>query len=83
MHNPKLKQALLKNNEQADQYYKLLHRVFIQTDDGAKLLDIWLNAVMMTEGHEYGKDPYDVGRVEGRKAFVREIYLQSKQAEER
>ena len=70
-------------NEDANEYQKLLHQVFIENPQGTKLLDIWLNTALMTEGYFYGKDPYDIGRMEGRKEFVREILLQSQQAEDR
>lgn len=76
----KLKQKM---HESGNEYQKLLHQVFIESEHGAKLLDIWLDAALMTEGHFNGKESYDLGRMEGRKEFVREILLQSKQAEDR
>lgn len=76
----KLKAKLL---EDGNEYQKLLHRVFIENKEGAKLLDIWLNITLMTDGHSFGKEPYDLGRTEGRKEFVRDILNQSKQAEDR
>lgn len=67
----------------SNEYQKLLHKVFVENKDGEALLGIWLDATLITEGHSYGKDAYDLGRIEGRKEFVREIMIQSKQAEER
>lgn len=72
-----------KQLEQANDYQKLLHRVFVQSEDGKKLIDIWRHTALMTEGYFQGKDAYDLGRTEGRKEFVRELLIQSKQAEER
>lgn len=73
----------LKMLESADEYQKLLHRVFVESKQGAELLSMWKDLLVVTDGHAFGKDPYDLGRTEGRKEFVREILLLSKQAEDR
>jgi len=72
-----------KQLEGANEFQKLLHDVFVVNKNGAKLLEQWLHIATFTDGFAYGKDAYDLGRIEGRKEFVREIALMSKQAEDR
>lgn len=86
MNRHKIQQARQYNQkiqEDANEYQKLLHRVFVESEDGQKLLDHWSHIALFTEAHMTGIDAYNLGRTEGRKEFVREIINQSKQAEER
>ena len=76
-----IKKHKAKTLEQSNDYQKRLHRVFRQSEDGKELLKIWEAALTMSEGHMFGQDLYNLGRMEGRKEVVREIILQSKQAE--
>ena len=78
-----VKLANLKAQQDANEYQKLLHRVFFETQDGQKLLEQWKHIALVTEGHLMGKDAYDLGRMEGRKEFIRDIMNQSQQAEDR
>lgn len=61
--------------------YKLIHDVFVKNEQGAKLLAQWKEILTYRQGYHYGKDPYDLGRVEGEKDFVRGILNAIKQAE--
>lgn len=64
-----------------NEYYKLIHNVFAQNEQGLKLLSIWEEQIKMIDGFSYGKDLYDLGRIEGEKSFVRKILTAIKQAE--
>lgn len=70
-----------KNHNELDEFRKLVHDVFVKNERGAKLLGVWKENVMMQEAHNYGKDLYDLGRIEGGKDFVRQIINATKQAE--
>lgn len=67
--------------KQVDEYNRMLHRVFKQTEDGKKLLALWQDDLLMEPGNTEGIDPYQLGRVEGRKEFVRVILRSIQQAE--
>lgn len=67
--------------QQVDEYNRMLHRVFKQSEDGQKLLAFWEDSLRMEPGNAEGIDPYQLGRVEGRKEFVRTILRSIEQAE--
>ena len=67
--------------QQVDEYNRMLHRIFRQTEDGQKLLAYWEGDLRMEPGNSEGADPYHLGRVEGRKEFVRTILRSIEQAE--
>lgn len=67
--------------QQIDELHKRIHRVFVQTQDGKELLDMWKDHVLMSPVHLLGSDPYQLGLAEGRKEFIRELITSIKQAE--
>jgi hypothetical protein len=59
----------------------LIHRVFKQNEDGAKLLARWTEIVTMTEVVAPGLDLGQIGKREGYNMFVREIIRSINQVE--
>ena len=59
----------------------LMHRVFVQNEDGAKLLARWTEITLMTEVVAPGIDLGQIGKREGYNMFVREIIRSVKQVE--
>lgn len=70
-----------KDYNELEEHHKLIHDVFAKNEKGAKLLAVWETQLRMATGYSYGKDLYDLGRVEGEKDFVRGILNAIKQAE--
>lgn len=70
-----------KNHNELTEHQKLIHDVFVKNERGQKLLEVWAQQLTMASGYSYGKDLYDLGRVEGEKDFVRGILNAIKQAE--
>ncbi len=71
-------EAELQKREQQAQYDKienLIHRTFEQNEAGKELLAIWAEALLVTPGALPGMDNIQVGIIEGRKAFIRNIIL--------
>lgn len=60
----------------------LIHRVFSQSEEGAELLSIWRESLIMTPTAESGLDMVGIGIGEGLKRFIRSIILTIKRVEE-
>lgn len=59
----------------------LTHKVFEQTEEGRELLEIYKEALIVTPGAMPGMDQVEVGIIEGRKAFIRNIILTIRRVE--
>ena len=70
-----------KQYQQVNEFDKLVHRVFKQSEDGAKLLGFWNDHLMTSPEDSAGIDPFRLGQESGRKDFVRRINGQIIQAE--
>lgn len=70
-----------KNHDELSEQHKLIHDVFVKNERGVKLMEVWKHQLTMASGYSYGKDLYDLGRVEGEKDFVRGLLNAIKQAE--
>lgn len=69
------------NYKAVNEYNKLVHRVFVQTEDGKKLLAIWTDHLVSSDGDVNGRDLYSLGVTEGLNRFVRKIKANIIQAE--
>ena len=61
------------NTRVADHYNHLLHRVFIQTEQGRELLKIWTDAIISTSVVRPHSTQMEVGIAEGYNQFTRNI----------
>lgn len=77
-----LEQLKKKAYQEVDEYSKRIHRVF-NTEDGRMLLDVWTDYLMMEPSDSIGKDLYSLGLSDGRKKFIRDLIIATKQAEAR
>lgn len=59
----------------------LIHRVFMQSEEGRELLGIWEDTLIMSSGADEGMDLIGVGIREGYKRFIRNIKLTIKRVE--
>ena len=59
----------------------LIHRVFEQNKEGAELLGIWKEALIMQPTVEAGMDNFEPGIREGQKSFIRGIFITIKKVE--
>ena len=69
-------QANVSNEETtrvADHYNNLLHRVFVQTEQGQELLKIWTDAIISTSVVKPHSTQMEVGIAEGYNQFTRNI----------
>lgn len=69
------------NIEMQSKLDNLIHRVFKQNKDGAELLSIWKEALILTPTVTPNSTQMQVGIEEGRKEFIRRIYLTIKNVE--
>lgn len=53
----------------------LIHRVFAQNKDGRELLETWQKALIMTPTVTEQSTQFQAGIEEGKKTFIRSIYL--------
>lgn len=53
----------------------LIHQTFKQNEAGAELLAIWKELLIMSPTAQAGDDAVKIGIAEGRKSFIRDIYL--------
>lgn len=53
----------------------LIHRTFAQTESGAELLKLWVEALQMTADAKPGMDQIEIGIIAGKKEFIRNIIL--------
>ena len=61
------------NTRVADHYNHLLHRVFIQTEQGRELLKIWTDAIISTSVVRPHSTQMEAGIAEGYNQFTRNI----------
>ena len=61
---------------------ELLHQVFVQNNAGAKLLEKWVEALMMAPSIQPESTQFEAALVEGSKNFVRNILIAIKQVED-
>lgn len=62
-------------NDEWRKYDVLIHQVFKQDENGAKLLAKWKEALIMSPTAQQGMDSVGIGINEGRKSFIRDILL--------
>lgn len=60
----------------------LIHKTFVQNEDGAELYAMWRESLIMSPTAEQGMDMIGVGIREGMKSFIRKIGLTIKKVEE-
>ena len=72
-------QAMFKR--QAEENVNLLHRVFVQSEAGAKLLEKWKNDLVMIPSILPESTQFGAGLTEGGKMFVRNIIAQVQSVE--
>lgn len=58
---------------QANQVNELIHRVFVQNEDGAKLLEMWKQDLIMTPSVQAHYTQFEAGIAEGAKHVIRRI----------
>lgn len=75
----------LDHDQQAewDKANNLIHQVFKQNKQGAKLLKSWKETLIMVPTVTPNSTQFDAGIAEGKKTVVREILLAIKSVEER
>lgn len=78
----KRKQQVKEAYSKLHEFNQLVHRVFVQNANGKKLLEYWVDNLTHEPLNTFGIEPFNLGRVEGRKEFVRLILGAIKQAEE-
>jgi len=69
------------NSAAWDKLENLIHQVFSQNEQGKELLDIWKEALIMTPTVTANSTQFQAGIAEGRKEFIRGIYLTIKKVE--
>jgi len=60
----------------------LLHQVFVQNEQGRKLIETWKDTLINTPSFDGNSSQFDAGLNEGEKRFVRNILLLLKQVED-
>jgi hypothetical protein len=60
---------------------QLIHKVFKQSPNGKKLIAIWKEALIMTPTVTPNSTQFQVGIEEGKREFIRNIYLTIKNVE--
>lgn len=60
----------------------LIHKTFVQNEDGAELYALWRESLIMSPTAEQGMDMIGIGIREGMKTFIRKIGLTIKKVEE-
>jgi len=65
----------------SNQQAYLVHRVFTQNEDGAKLLQMWRDSMEMIDLVSPGVSMAEMGSIDGYNRFVRIILRQIKQVE--
>lgn len=69
------------NNIQWGKLENLIHRVFKQNKAGEELLELWKEALIMTPTATANSTQLQVGIEEGKREFIRNIYLTIKNVE--
>jgi len=57
-----------------DDYYKLINYIFAETDEGKKLLEIWIDQFMFRKTAQDGDDLLTIGLKQGEQGFVLSIH---------
>jgi len=70
-----IKKHQAKQKAMHDKLDYLIHKVFHQTEAGLELIGIWQDALVTTPGFSPDMNQLEVGKVEGMKAFIRNIIL--------
>jgi len=65
----------------ADKNAVLLHKIFMQSEDGAELLAKWKNDLIMVQSIHPHSTQFEAGLMEGMKVFVRNIIIQIESVE--
>ncbi len=65
-----------------DDYFKLINYIFAETDEGKKLLEIWIDQFMFRKTAQDGDDLLTIGLKQGEQGFVLSIYNLIKQMKE-
>ena len=68
-------------NKSAEKSAILLHKVFVQNEDGAELLEKWKNDLLMIPTILPESSQFGAGLTEGGKMFVRNIITQIQSVE--
>jgi len=70
-------EAKAKANEDAmwDKLESLIHQVFEQNQQGKELIEIWKETLIMAPTVTANSTAYQCGIAEGKKEFIRNIYL--------
>ena len=69
-------------NKLNDKQANLLHKVFVQNEDGAALLDKWKNDLLMIPTILPESSQFGAGLTEGGKMFIRNIIVQIQSVEQ-
>lgn len=64
-----------KNEVLFEKLDKLIHKVFAQNQDGAELLALWKESLIMTPTVTPNSTQFQAGIAEGNKEFIRNVYL--------
>lgn len=69
------------NKQMWNNLEQLIHQVFEQSPQGKQLLEIWKEALIMDPTVTPHSTQFQVGIAEGKKEFIRNIYLTIKNVE--
>jgi len=73
--------AQAQNEQMWNELEQLIHQVFEQNPQGKQLLSIWKEALIMSPTVTPCSTQFQVGIEEGKKEFIRNIYLTIKSVE--
>lgn len=76
-----VKLARAQQKQMWDEAEQLIHKVFKQSPNGKKLIAIWKEALIMTPTVTPNSTQFQVGIEEGKREFIRNIYLTIKNVE--
>jgi hypothetical protein len=76
-----VKLAQAQQKQMWDEAEQLIHKVFKQSPNGKKLIAIWKEALIMTPTVTPNSTQFQVGIEEGKREFIRNIYLTIKNVE--
>lgn len=68
-------QAQAQNEQMWNELEQLIHQVFEQNPQGKQLLTLWKEALIMSPTVTPNSTQFQVGIEEGKKEFIRNIYL--------
>jgi hypothetical protein len=70
-----IKKQIDEHNKLHNRLDYLIHATFSQTLSGTELLTLWEESLKITPGANPGMDSIEIGIIEGKKAFIRNIIL--------